>query len=100
MKEIARSAAFALAAVMVATVTGFSQTGDLLKIGNRGEVQLTAPTRLGTTILEPGHYLFRHTFTEGKDYLVVNERRMMTRRHARLVTSTATAGEMGGWPNG
>lgn len=41
MTVIARLAAFAFAAVMVAAMTGFSQTNDL-KIGKRGEVQLTA----------------------------------------------------------
>ena len=54
-------------------------------------MQLTAPTRLGTTILKPGHYVFRHTFSDGEDYVVVNEQQMIRRRHSPLVTGPELA---------
>ena len=48
-------------------------------IGKNGDVELTAETRIGATVLKPGHYRFRHATQDGQHYLVINQRPAMRR---------------------
>ena len=56
-----------------------------IPIGKNGDVEVTAPTAVGTTTLKPGHYRFRHATENGVHYLIVSQqptRRMGAQHYA------------------
>ena len=77
MKWIPR---FAMIASMLATfgaVALSAQTASL-PIGKNGDVELTEPTGLGSTVIQPGHYRFKHAMQDGQHYLVVSRQQKVT----------------------
>lgn len=64
---------------------------ESIRIGKKGEIELAQPTRLGTTLLQPGHYEVQHAVLEGQHYVVVREQVRPTRRHGVLFTGNEVA---------
>ena len=83
--------AIALAAALMAVPVLVSAQSESIRIGKKGEIELTQPTRLGTTQLQPGHYEVQHAFLEGQHYVVVREQVRPTRRHGALITGDEVA---------
>ena len=59
-------------------------------IGKNGNVELTEPATLGTTVLKPGHYRFKHATQDGQDYLVVNQQQTARTRSAHYASGNGT----------
>lgn len=76
MHRIIRIGLFAFAALALVVPLAFSQS--TVSVGKKGEVEFTANTRVGSTVLEPGHYQFQHQSIDGQHYLVV---RVQTTAH-------------------
>ena len=66
-----------VAMLALSAATGFSQ--DSMTMGKKGEVELSADTRIGSTTLTPGRYVLQHRVIDGYHYLVV---RSETAAHA------------------
>ena len=46
-----------------------------LPVSRNGDVEFTQPVSIGATVLQPGHYRFRHTMTDGQHSLVISRQR-------------------------
>jgi hypothetical protein len=68
MRRIILISSGLLTALALAVPLAFAQP---VAIGKKGDVELTAETRVGSTTLTPGHYRFQHELIEGQHYLVV-----------------------------
>ena len=79
-----------LAALIAASVVVGAQSQSI-RIGKKGEIELTQPTRLGTTLLQPGHYEVQHAVLEGQHSVVVREQVRPTRRHTTQFTGNEVA---------
>ena len=53
-------------------------------------MELTEPATLGTTLLKPGHYRFKHATENGQDLLVVNQQHTTTNRSSHYATGRGT----------
>lgn len=53
---------------------------DTVAIGKKGEVEFTRDTRVGSTVLKPGHYQFQHRMVDGQHYLVVRSQQTVKSR--------------------
>ena len=71
MHRILPASIFALTLASLGVVAA-AQTAAI-PIGKNGDVELAQPTALGTTVLKPGHYRFKHVTQDGQDYLVVSQ---------------------------
>ncbi len=71
MKWIPRFAVISWTLATFGVVALSAQTASL-PIGKNGDVELTEPTGLGSTVLQPGHYRFKHAMQDGQHYLVVS----------------------------
>ena len=64
--------------VVVFALLGFTALSALAQetvaIGKKGEVYFASETRVGVTLLKPGHYQFQHRIVDAQHYLVVRER--------------------------
>ena len=78
MNWIPRVSAIALTFVAFATVGG-AQTSSI-PIGKNGDVELTEPTSLGTTVLKPGHYRFKYATEDNRHFLVVSQQQTQSLR--------------------
>lgn len=47
-----------------------------IPIGKNGDIELTQPTALGTTVLKPGHYRLKHGMQDGQHFLMVSRQQM------------------------
>ena len=45
-----------------------------IAVGKKGEAELRQETRVGSAVLGPGHYQFRHELTDGRHVLVIRSR--------------------------
>ena len=79
MRHITRIGVVVGTGLALAVSPAFAQ--DTLAVGKKGEVELRAETRVGTTVLKPGHYQFQHHSIDGQHYVVV--RAQSTVRGAR-----------------
>lgn len=61
-------------AAVLTFVTPLAFAQDTVAIGKKGEVQFSRETRIGSTLLKPGHYQFQHQSNDGQHYLVIRER--------------------------
>lgn len=71
MKWIPRFAVMSSTLATLGVVAISAQTASL-PIGKNGDVELTEPAALGSTVLQPGHYRFKHAMQDGQHYLVVS----------------------------
>lgn len=69
MSRITRLASGVLSVLAFATSLAFAQ--DTIAIGKKGEVELRAETRVGSSTLKPGHYVFQQQLVDGQHYLLV-----------------------------
>jgi len=69
MRHITRVGLVVSAGLALVASPAFAQ--DTLAVGRKGEVELRVETRVGSTVLEPGHYQFQHQSTAGQHYVVV-----------------------------
>ena len=58
-----------LMALALIVPVAFAQS--TVSVGKKGDVELLAQTRVGSTVLKPGHYRFQHESVDGQHYLVV-----------------------------
>ena len=70
-----------LAAVLLVAPALVRAQAESIRIGKKGEIEIVQPTRLGTTVLQPGHYEVQHTTVDGQHYVVVRQQILPTRRH-------------------
>ena len=75
MKWIPRFAVVASALVTVAVAVAAAQTASV-PIGKDGDVEFTEAVTVGTTVLQPGHYRFKHTMQNGQHFLLVSRQQM------------------------
>ena len=47
-----------------------------IPIGKNGDIELTQPTALGTTVLKPGHYRLKHAMQDGQHFLIISRQQM------------------------
>ncbi len=47
-----------------------------LPIGKNGDVEFTETVTVGPTVLQPGHYRFKHTVQDGEHYLLIGRQQM------------------------
>jgi hypothetical protein len=85
------SSSLALAAALIVVPVLVSAQPVSLRIGKRGEIQLTQPTRFGTTLLKPGHYEVQHAMADGQHSVVIREQMQMNKRHTALLTGSEVA---------
>ena len=71
MQHITRIGPIVLATLALAAPHAIAQ--DTMAVGKKGEVELRGETRVGSTVLKPGHYQFQHVSIDGQHYLVVRE---------------------------
>ena len=71
MKCIQRFAAIASTLATFGIVALSAQTASL-PLGKNGDVGFTEAVTVGMTVLQPGHYRFKHTMQDGRHYLLVN----------------------------
>jgi hypothetical protein len=69
MRRIVVMSSGLLTALALAVPLAFAQ--ERVAIGKKGDVELTAETRVGSSSLTPGHYRFQHQLIDGQHYLVV-----------------------------
>lgn len=79
-----------LTALIAASVVVAAQS-ESIRIGKKGEIELTQPTRLGTTLLQPGHYEVQHAVFDGQHHVVVRGQVLPTRRHRAPITGSEVA---------
>lgn len=77
--------------VVLALAASAEAQSQTIRIGNKGEIELRQPTRIGATLLPPGHYEVQHAVVEGTHYVIVREQEQPTRRHGALVTGNEVA---------
>lgn len=77
MKWIPRVAAIMSALATVGVSVAAAQTTSL-PIGKNGDVEFTQAVTVGTTMLQPGHYRFKHTMQDGQHYLLIGRQQMVT----------------------
>jgi hypothetical protein len=63
---------FAVAALIVSAAF-VASAAERTSIGKKGEIELVRPTRLGATLLQPGHYQVQHKIVEGQHYVIVRQ---------------------------
>lgn len=56
---------------VLALVVPLALAQSTVAVGKKGEVEFTAETRVGSTVLQPGHYQFQHQSIDGQHYLIV-----------------------------
>lgn len=71
MKWIPRFAAIASTLATLGIAVASAQTSSL-PLGKNGDVEFTEAVTVGTTVLQPGHYRFKHTMQDGQHYLLVS----------------------------
>ena len=71
MKWIPRLAAITSALVTVGVVVAVAES-DTRPIGKNGDVEFTDAVTVGTTVLQPGHYRFKHSMENGQHYLLIS----------------------------
>lgn len=81
----------ALATVLAIAPASVGAQPESIRIGKKGEIQLTQPTWLGTRLLEPGLYEVQHAAVEGEHFVIVRRQMQMDRQHAALVTGSEVA---------
>lgn len=78
MKGIVQSTAIAFTFVtLVGTLTAAETKSH--PIGKNGDVEFTQAVAVGTTVLQAGHYRFKHSFQDGQHYLLISRQRMAMR---------------------
>ena len=66
---------FALIVGSLALTTSVAVGEEKLALGKRGEVEFRTATRVGQTLLQPGHYRFQHEMAaDGQHALVIRAR--------------------------
>lgn len=85
-----RAIVLAVAFVAVPVLVGAGQP-ESIRIGKKGEIDLNQPMRVGTALLQPGHYEVQHAFVEGQHQVVFRERIRLNRRHTALATGDEVA---------
>jgi hypothetical protein len=81
----------ALATTMVVTpALAFAQT-ESIRIGKKGEIEITQPTRFGDSLLPAGHYEVQHTSLDGQHYVVIKDQEPIGRRHTVRATGDEVA---------
>jgi len=83
--------AIALATALIALPGLVSAQPESIRIGKKGEIELNQPMRVGTTLLQSGHYEVQHAFVDGQHYVVFRERIQPARRHNALTTGNEVA---------
>jgi hypothetical protein len=81
----------ALLTALIAASVVVAARAESIRIGKKGEIELTQPTRLGTTLLQAGHYEVQHGVLDGQHYVVVRNQVLPTRRHRALITGSEVA---------
>lgn len=79
-----------LTALIAASVVVAAQS-ESIRIGKKGEIEITQPTHFGATLLQPGHYEVQHVVLERRHTVVVREQVRPTRRHTALFTGKEVA---------
>jgi hypothetical protein len=79
--------AIALATALITAPVLVSAQTESIRIGKKGEIELNQPTRVGTTLLQSGHYQVQHTIAEGRHYVVFREQVRLNRRHTTTPAS-------------
>ncbi len=77
MHHITRLGLVVVATLALLASRVFAQ--DTVAVGKKGEVELTTETRVGSTVLKPGHYQFQQVAVDGQHYLVVRSRSTVRR---------------------
>lgn len=76
MRSIVRSAAIVSILATLGVAVAAAQTKSH-PIGKNGDVEFTEAVTVGTTVLQPGHYRFKHTMESGQHYLLISRQQMM-----------------------
>lgn len=76
--------------LVVAPALAHAQT-ESIRIGKKGDIEITQPTRFGTTLLPAGHYEVQHTSVDGQHYVVIKEQEPIGRRHTVRATGAEVA---------
>ena len=69
---VSRTFIIAVAALVLIAPSAFGQTA--VKVGKKGEVELSTDVRFGPSMLTPGHYQLQHQSVDGQHFLVVRPR--------------------------
>lgn len=69
MHRIIRTGFVAFAVLALIAPLAFAE--DAVAVGKKGTVEFTGETRVGSTVLKPGHYQLQHRLIDGQHYLVV-----------------------------
>ena len=78
MHRIIRIGLVAVAVLGLAAPLAFAR--GPVTAGKKGDVELTRETRIGSTVVKPGHYRFQHQSIDGQHYLVVRAQSTEWRR--------------------
>lgn len=71
MKWISRCVTIGSVLAVFGSAVAAAQTSSL-PIGKNGDVEFSQAVTVGKTVLQPGHYRFRHTMQNGQHYLLIN----------------------------
>jgi hypothetical protein len=77
MKWIPRFAAIVSTVAILAVAVASAQTASL-PVGKNGDVEFTEAVTVGTTVLQPAHYRFKHTMQGGQHYLLISRQQTAT----------------------
>ena len=77
-------------ALIVASALVLAQSQSI-RIGKKGEIELTQLTRFGTALLQAGHYEVQHAVADGQHYVVVRQQMRLSRRHTALAPGAEVA---------
>ena len=78
-ESVFRVSIIALALAVLGIGSAAAQSASI-PIGKNGDVELTQPSTLGTTVLKPGHYRLKHAMQDGQHFLVVSRQQMRALR--------------------
>lgn len=92
MYRIIRMGFVVFAVLALVAPLAFAQ--DTVALGKKGEVEFTRDTRVGSTLLKPGHYQFQHQSIDGQHFLVVRSQRTVQNRPAGRHYAGATGDEV------
>ena len=82
---------YIVVAVLLAAPGLLHAQADSIRIGKKGEIEISQATHFGDTLLPPGHYEVQHKSIEGQHYVVIKEQEPIGRRHSVRSTGSEVA---------